>query len=64
MPHPSQLHILDDRAECLSLLRTVPVGRIVFTECALPAIQPVNFTLDGASLSESDENELAEELTG
>lgn len=34
-------------AECLRLLRSVPVGRIVFTHDALPAIQPVNFALHG-----------------
>lgn len=37
------------RAECLALLATAPVGRIVYTERALPAIRPVNFVLhDGA----------------
>lgn len=35
------------RDECYILLRSVPVGRIVFTEGALPAIQPVNFVVDG-----------------
>ncbi|WP_116949872.1 pyridoxamine 5'-phosphate oxidase family protein [Jiangella endophytica] len=35
------------RYDCYALLRTVPIGRIVFTEAALPAIQPVNFVLDG-----------------
>ena len=34
-----------DRAQCLGLLRTVQVGRLVFTEQALPAVQPVNFRL-------------------
>ncbi|HEY9412150.1 MAG TPA: pyridoxamine 5'-phosphate oxidase family protein [Jiangellaceae bacterium] len=34
------------REQCYALLRTVPIGRIVFTEAALPAIQPVNFVLD------------------
>jgi hypothetical protein len=29
--------------QCLDLLRTVRVGRLVFTEQALPAVQPVNF---------------------
>ncbi|NDL59648.1 pyridoxamine 5'-phosphate oxidase family protein [Phytoactinopolyspora mesophila] len=38
------------RDECLALMKTVPVGRIVFTEGALPAIQPVNFALDGDSV--------------
>lgn len=34
-------------AECLGLLRSQPVGRLVFTENALPAIRPVNYRLDG-----------------
>lgn len=36
-----------EREECLTLLASVPVGRIVFTDRALPAVQPVNFVLDG-----------------
>ncbi|SDS57949.1 pyridoxamine 5'-phosphate oxidase family protein [Jiangella sp. DSM 45060] len=36
-----------DRGTCYALLRSLPIGRIVFTEGALPAIQPVNFVLDG-----------------
>ncbi|MFI5820159.1 pyridoxamine 5'-phosphate oxidase family protein [Streptomyces rishiriensis] len=35
-----------DRQECLRLLVTVPVGRIVYTRRALPAVLPVNFCLD------------------
>ncbi|GLU47128.1 pyridoxamine 5'-phosphate oxidase family protein [Nocardiopsis ansamitocini] len=38
------------RAECLRLLAAAPIGRIVFTDRALPAIQPVNFTLHGADI--------------
>jgi uncharacterized protein len=38
------------RAEALRLLASAPVGRIVFTERALPAIRPVPFTLDGDDL--------------
>lgn len=34
-----------DRAECLRLLGSVPIGRISFTANALPAIQPVNFVV-------------------
>ncbi|WP_265522274.1 pyridoxamine 5'-phosphate oxidase family protein [Oerskovia flava] len=34
-------------AECFVLLRSVPVGRIVYTDRALPAIMPVNFAVDG-----------------
>jgi uncharacterized protein len=29
--------------DCLALAQTVPIGRIVFTDQALPAVQPVNF---------------------
>lgn len=29
--------------ECLQLLETVSVGRVVFSDAALPAAQPVNF---------------------
>ncbi|MFH9174648.1 pyridoxamine 5'-phosphate oxidase family protein [Streptomyces albogriseolus] len=35
-----------DRQECLRLLGEVPVGRVVYTRHALPAVLPVNFTLD------------------
>jgi nitroimidazol reductase NimA-like FMN-containing flavoprotein (pyridoxamine 5'-phosphate oxidase superfamily) len=35
-----------DRQECLRLLARVPIGRIVYTDDALPAVLPVNFTLD------------------
>lgn len=34
-----------ERSECLVLLGSVPVGRLVHTARALPAIWPVNFTL-------------------
>lgn len=36
--------------ECVALLGTVPVGRLVFTEHAMPAIRPVNFQLSGDSV--------------
>ncbi|WP_433429102.1 pyridoxamine 5'-phosphate oxidase family protein [Nonomuraea sp. CA-141351] len=36
--------------ECLGLLSTTAIGRIVFTDHALPAVQPVNFHLDGRSI--------------
>lgn len=32
-------------SECLELLRSVPIGRIVYSEHAMPAIQPVSFIL-------------------
>ncbi|MDH6522173.1 pyridoxamine 5'-phosphate oxidase family protein [Streptomyces sp. SAI-090] len=35
------------RQECLQLMAKMPVGRIVFTRQALPAVLPVNFSLDG-----------------
>lgn len=35
------------RQECMALLRSAPLGRIAFTRQALPAIQPVNFAMDG-----------------
>ncbi|WP_449065486.1 pyridoxamine 5'-phosphate oxidase family protein [Planomonospora algeriensis] len=38
------------RAECIQLLASTPLGRIVFTDRALPAIQPVNYVLDGDDL--------------
>ncbi|WP_078628104.1 anti-sigma factor antagonist [Streptomyces sp. NRRL F-2664] len=36
-----------DRAEALRLLGSVSLGRIVFTQGALPAIRPVNHFMDG-----------------
>lgn len=39
-----------DRAECLRLLRSAPVGRIGITSGALPTILPVNFLIDGDQL--------------
>jgi hypothetical protein len=37
---------ISDRDECLALMRSTPVGRVVFTSRALPAIQPVGFVVD------------------
>jgi len=36
-----------DVADCLELLGSVSLGRVVYTEKALPAIRPVNHVLDG-----------------
>lgn len=36
-----------DRADCLRLLRSVPFGRLVYTNAAMPAVQPVNFIVRG-----------------
>lgn len=38
------------RDECLRLLASVPVGRIVYTRRAMPAVELVNFTLDGGDI--------------
>ncbi|GAA2899292.1 pyridoxamine 5'-phosphate oxidase family protein [Streptosporangium fragile] len=38
------------REECLELLSSTPIGRIVFTDRALPAVQPVIFCLDGEDI--------------
>ena len=37
-------------AECWRLLATVPIGRMVFTESALPAVHPVNFAVADTAL--------------
>jgi uncharacterized protein len=36
--------------ECMALLASVPVGRVVFTHRALPAIRPVNNVVDRGSV--------------
>jgi hypothetical protein len=38
------------RQECLRLLGSVPMGRIVFTHQALPAIRPVNHIVDDGDI--------------
>jgi nitroimidazol reductase NimA-like FMN-containing flavoprotein (pyridoxamine 5'-phosphate oxidase superfamily) len=40
------LEVLDD-AECRRLLATASIGRIAFTEGAMPVIQPASFVLRG-----------------
>lgn len=61
----SGLEILD-RDECLRLLSRVPIGRIVFTHQALPAVQPVNFVFDGTDIviKTSSASRLATAATG
>ncbi|MFE4695921.1 pyridoxamine 5'-phosphate oxidase family protein [Streptomyces sp. NPDC056738] len=51
MSQEDTIHELD-RQECLRLLAKVPVGRVVYTRQALPAVLPVNFCLntDGSVL--------------
>jgi uncharacterized protein len=42
--------------ECRRLLASVPVGRIVFTDQAMPAVRPVNFVVhDGAIIVRTGE---------
>ncbi|CAM4205207.1 pyridoxamine 5'-phosphate oxidase family protein [Kibdelosporangium persicum] len=36
--------------ECLRLLAKVPIGRVVYTDRALPAVQPVTFALHERSV--------------
>ena len=38
------------RAEAMDLLASVPLGRVVFTLAALPAIRPVNHVLDDGEI--------------
>jgi Pyridoxamine 5'-phosphate oxidase len=38
------------RDEALRLLATVPLGRVVFTDRALPAIRPVNHIVEGPDI--------------
>ncbi|MCF6475354.1 pyridoxamine 5'-phosphate oxidase family protein [Nonomuraea sp. MG754425] len=45
----SGLQVLS-REECLRLMSTSSIGRIVFTDRALPAVQPVGFHLDGRAI--------------
>lgn len=44
MPNAQELDVLN-RRQCLDLLQDVRVGRLIFTEDALPAVQPVNFRM-------------------
>ena len=45
-----------DAAECRRLLASVPIGRIVFTDQAMPAVQPVNFLVhEGAVIFRTGE---------
>ncbi|MDT0566150.1 pyridoxamine 5'-phosphate oxidase family protein [Streptomyces sp. DSM 3412] len=56
-----------DRQECLRLLAKATVGRIVHTRQALPAVLPVNFSLDGEGsvlLRTSAASELARAVDG
>lgn len=49
MPSPDADRSLEvlDQAECRRLLGTAVIGRLAYTEGALPTIQPVHFALSG-----------------
>ncbi|MEU4083166.1 pyridoxamine 5'-phosphate oxidase family protein [Streptomyces aureus] len=56
-----------DRQECLRLLAKVPVGRVVYTRQALPAVLPVNFCLDtddSVVLRTSSDSDLVRAIDG
>ena len=38
------------RDECLQLMASVPVGRIIYTRQALPAVELINFALDDGDI--------------
>lgn len=44
MPETTELRVLDSD-ECRTLLGSARIGRVVFTEKALPAAHPVNFVV-------------------
>jgi nitroimidazol reductase NimA-like FMN-containing flavoprotein (pyridoxamine 5'-phosphate oxidase superfamily) len=45
----SGLEVLSE-GECFALLETAPIGRVVYSDRALPVIVPVNFTIDGVDV--------------
>src|SRR3954451_12678364 len=49
-PAPERAAAVLDRSECDRLLGSAAVGRISFTDGALPQILPVNYALDGRSI--------------
>ncbi|MGC0335861.1 pyridoxamine 5'-phosphate oxidase family protein [Streptomyces sp. SLBN-8D4] len=55
-----------DRQECLRLMARAPMGRIVHTRHALPAVLPVNFSLDydGGVLRTAAASELVRAVDG
>jgi nitroimidazol reductase NimA-like FMN-containing flavoprotein (pyridoxamine 5'-phosphate oxidase superfamily) len=49
VPRPRQaVELTED--ECWRLLETAPLGRVVFTHRAMPAIRPVNHIVDGRTV--------------
>lgn len=45
----SGLEVLGD-GECFALVETIPIGRVVYSDRALPVVVPVNFALDGTDV--------------
>jgi nitroimidazol reductase NimA-like FMN-containing flavoprotein (pyridoxamine 5'-phosphate oxidase superfamily) len=39
-----------DREECLRLLASAQIGRVIYTEAAMPAAHPVNYLLDAEEI--------------
>ena len=46
MPPPVPQLIPLTTRECLHALRSVPIGRLIYTDNAVPAVRPVNFTIN------------------
>jgi nitroimidazol reductase NimA-like FMN-containing flavoprotein (pyridoxamine 5'-phosphate oxidase superfamily) len=46
---PHDMELLT-HSECFALLATVPVGRVVYSDRAMPIIVPVNFSLVGSDV--------------
>ncbi|MFJ8636283.1 pyridoxamine 5'-phosphate oxidase family protein [Streptomyces sp. NPDC093568] len=49
-PSPPRHRVELDDISALRLLGSVPLGRIVFTQHALPTVRPVNHALDGGDI--------------
>jgi uncharacterized protein len=63
--HDRQHEALDEQ-ECLRLLGTTAIGRVAYTEAALPAIRPVSYTLrdDAVVIPTQAGSALADALRG
>ena len=47
---PDRAHETLRPEECLRLLGTAAIGRLAYTQAALPAVRPVTFTLDAGDV--------------
>jgi hypothetical protein len=65
-PDSTRIAVDLDPSECLRLLATADIGRVVYTERALPAVMPTKFTLaDGnVLLRVAHDSRLATKLPG